>query len=236
MVLPIAERGYARPELLAETDWLSERLDDPRVRLIDARSADDYAKGHVPGAVSLPGMALYGADNSVLVPTPEEFARIAGSVGIGPDTTVVVYDIAGPAAARLAWALLYYGHQDVKLLDGGFAKWQREDRPLTDEVSNYPSQTFIPRANDSLYCSIDYAKSNIGKSGVVFWDVRSDEEYEGASARGNPPDRVGHLPGAIHLDWRELMDTESGTLRPASEIATLLVDKGITPEAEVVTY
>ncbi len=83
---------------------------------------------------------------------------------------------------------------------------------------------------------MDQAKASVADDGVVFWDVRSRGEFEGTTAGWNPPPRLGHLPGAIHLEYTELFDADNGTLKPAAELTTLLGAKGITPEAAVVTY
>ncbi len=92
MPLPMSERGYPHPELLAETDWLASRLSDPTVRIVDARSDEDYAGGHIPGAVHINGFSLGGIRPGSEMPEPEAFARLAGALGIDESTTVVVYD------------------------------------------------------------------------------------------------------------------------------------------------
>lgn len=113
--LPIRDRGYAHPELLAETDWLADHLTDPKVRLIDARLPENYASNHVPGAVNLSSGGIPRTANRDM-PGPEKFANEAGNLGISNDTTVVVYDASGPMAGMVAWAFLYYGHMDVRIL------------------------------------------------------------------------------------------------------------------------
>ena len=240
--IPVADRGYARPELLAETGWLAEHLDDPGVRVVDARPPDQYGEGHVPGAVNLPGMQVYGADGSFEISGPEEFRVVARSIGVGDDTTLVVYDQAGPPAGRVAWAFLYYGHADARLLDGGIPKWTAEGRALSTDAPPPPAadagsaSAFTPHPQDGLYCGLDLAKGSVGRPGAVLWDVRSSEEYDGSNTRGNPEGRSGHLPGAVHLEWSALIDPESRTLKPAAELRALLAGVGITPESEVVCY
>src|SRR5690348_8696113 len=127
MVTPVSERGYARPELLADTEWLAGQLDNPRLRVVDARSAEEYAAGHIAGAVHLDGFGsgIPRTANNEMAP-PEEFARTVGRLGIGNEYTVVVDDTPNQRMGMVVWAFLYYGHADVRILDGGVAKWLAE--------------------------------------------------------------------------------------------------------------
>jgi thiosulfate/3-mercaptopyruvate sulfurtransferase len=236
MTQPVSDRGYARPELLAETDWLESHLDDSDLRIIDARSPENYGAGHIPGAVNLFAMRLYGSGGSVELPDAEEFSQIMGGLGVGDDTSVVVYDGSGPTAGRVVWALWHYGHMNTRFLDGNVTKWMRESRSLSTEAASSAAATFTSRPTEGLYCGLDHAKDSVGKPGTIIWDVRSPGEYDGSEARTNPPDRAGHLPGAVHLEWTELLDPESKTLKSATDLQTLLGSRGITPESEVISY
>ena len=130
----VVQRGYARPELLTETDWLAAHLDDPRVRIIDARGPQQYAAAHVPGAVNLDGFGagIPRAANADMA-EPEQFSLIARELGIDNDMTVVVYDAPSQRMGMVAWTFIYYGHKDVRILDGGFDKWSGEDRPTATD-------------------------------------------------------------------------------------------------------
>ena len=123
MPSPITQRGYAHPELLAETGWLADRLKDPSVRIVDARSREDYEAGHIPGAVSMDGFGnnIPRAENGDMG-SPEEFARTVGGLGISNHDTVVVYDTPSQRMGMVAWTFLYYGQADIRLLDGGITK------------------------------------------------------------------------------------------------------------------
>ena len=238
MPIPIRERGYPHPELLAETGWLAGRLSDPTVRVVDARSDKDYAGGHIPGAVHISGFALGGIRPGPEMPEPEAFARVVGALGIDERTPVVVYDAGGRSqmAGMTAWTFLYYGHPDVRYLDGGLAKWTAEGLPLSSDAPAHEPRTFAARLAEGVYCSLDQAKASVDDDGVVFWDVRELGEFDGTTKGWNPPPRLGHLPGAIHLDYTELFDADDGTLKPAAELTTLLGARGITPEAKIVPY
>ena len=241
MPLPVIERGYPHPELLAETDWLASRLSDPSVRVVDARSDEDYAQGQIPGAVHISGFSLGGIRPGPEMPEPEAFAHLVGALGIDERTAVVVYDAGGRSqmaqmAGMTAWTFLYYGHPDIRYLDGGLAKWTAEGLPLSSDAPTHEPRTFAASPLEGVYCRLDQAQASVDDDGVVFWDVRSLGEFDGTTPGWNPPPRLGHLPGAIHLEYTTLFDADDGTLKPAAELTALLGAKGITPEAAVVTY
>jgi thiosulfate/3-mercaptopyruvate sulfurtransferase len=233
--IPVHQRGYAHPELLAETEWLAEHMDDSVVRIVDARPPQQYAVGHIPGAVNLPGTNGIPRTVDGEMASPGEFSLIAGKLGNGG--TIIVYDLPNQHMGLVAWAFLYYGHQDVRLLDGGFEKWSREGRPFTTQEVTYPTTTFDARPVEAIYCSFSHAKASYGRSETVFWDTRSLAEFHGAAeGHGKLPPRPGHMQGAAHLDWIELIDPEAKTFKPAVELRALLESTGITPDREVNTY
>ncbi len=241
MNLPVRERGYPHPELLAETDWLASRLSDPSVRVVDARSDKDYARGHIPGAVHFNGFTFGGLRTEAEMPEPEAFAHFVGALGIDERTPVVVYgavsaDSFPQMAGFIAWAFLYYGHPDTRFLDGGLEKWTAEGRLLSSDAPAHEPRAFAARLVEDVYCPLDQAKATVHDDSAVFWDVRTLGEFDGTTPGFNPPPRIGHLPGAIHLEWTELFDADNGTLKPAAELTILLRAKGITPEVGVVTY
>jgi thiosulfate/3-mercaptopyruvate sulfurtransferase len=236
-VLPIHQRGYTNSQYLAETDWLAEHMDDPNVRVVDARPPQQYAAGHIPGAVNLSGTNGIPRTADGEMASPEEFSLVAGKLGIGNGGTIIVYDIPNQHMGLVAWAFLYYGHQNVRLLDGGFEKWTREERPVSTEEVSYPMTTFNAKPVEAIYCSLSHAKASHGRPETVFWDTRSLAEFHGAGeGHGKPPPRPGHIAGAAHLDWIELIDPEAKTFKPAAELRALLESKGITPDREVNTY
>jgi len=233
----VSERGYARPELLADTEWLAGQLDNPRVRVVDARGAEQYAAGHIVGALHLDGFGgIPRAANNDMAP-PDDFAGVVGALGIGNEHTVVVYDTPSQRMGMVAWAFLYYGHQDVRILDGGITRWLAEGRPLTTTVPAVARNTYVARPVEALYCSLEQAKAAVDRDDFVFWDTRSREEYEGSASAGyGTISRLGHLPGAAHLEWTELLDPETRTLRPAAELRQMLTGCGITPDKQVAGY
>jgi len=232
--------GYARPELLATTEWLAERLDDPSIRIVDCDEFAAYRRLHIPGAVGLKvHHYLKDPDNPDHLMPPEMFAAVMADHGIGDAHTVVAYDGSGGLyAARLWWALDYYGHTACRVLNGGFQKWHAEVRPLT---SLQPSAiggeraTFTVRPGRDCLCDRDEVEAAIGREGTVIWDVRSKEENTGENPRQNR--YGGHIPGAVHLEWLDLTTGgEAPELLPAEEIRRRLEAVGITPEKEVLAH
>ena len=235
--------SYANPEMLVETDWLAAHLDDPSIRLVDADFPQGYARAHIPGAVGQAGLGPFlktdesrSGEHGAFLLGPGEFADRMSRMGIGDGGLVVAYDNRmGSYAARLWWALNTYGFRNVKLLNGGWHKWIVEGRPVTTRVPRVEPTSFTPRRDDSMYGTCDLLKAAIGRPDVAILDVRAEDEYAGRDDRGNR--RRGHVPGAVHLEWTELVSTDDRRVfRPASELRRLLASRGVTPDKEVHLY
>jgi thiosulfate/3-mercaptopyruvate sulfurtransferase len=229
--------GYAHPEYLVDAAWLDAHKDDPNVVIVDTDVEPAYLRGHIPGAVLVPDNYEKDPDTGrVHIMPPDKFAAMCQGLGIGDDTLVVAYDHSQSLyATRLWWALNYYGHTNVKVLNGGWRSWIKEGCPISfDRPAPRPSVKFTPRPNESIMVKVDELKANCSLDDVVVWDVRSDGEYNGSNSRGNQ--RVGHIPGAAHLEWFNVMDRKTHQFKPANEIRQMLKEKGITPEKRVYTY
>ena len=228
---------YPRNDLLVETDWLAEHLTDPNVRVIEmAEDGSSFEAGHIPGAALSPTWQVKGSEQRRLVAPPDEAKAWFESVGIGDDTLVVGYDrFRSRDASRLWWVLNYYGHTNVRVLNGGWTKWTAEGR----EVEAGPSLvvgggvTFTPSPNHAIESTVDKLKAAIGADDTVIWDVRTEAEYTGENSRGNA--RVGHVPGAAFLEWVNLV-AEDDTFKSAEEIEEIARGLGITPEKTVHVY
>lgn len=233
----MATHEYVHPELLVETEWLEEHISDSDIRIVDCDSLDAYLRTHIPGAVSV-GKDHYikDPDFALHVMAPEKIADFFGRMGIGNDTLVIAYEGRNsPCAARLWWVLNYYGHSRVKLLNGGFRTWFAEGRPTTAEVPNVEKREFVPKTDESLIIRGNDLKSVISNNESIIWDVRSEGEYSGETTRGNR--NTGHVPGAVHLEWNNMVESDgTGKFKPASVIASLLNAKGISADKQVYTY
>jgi thiosulfate/3-mercaptopyruvate sulfurtransferase len=246
------------PDPLVTTAWLEEHLDDPALRVVDIRgyvkkrdlgggrqeaeylaARDEYDEAHIPKAVYVDWTRdITDPEDpvSVQIAPPERFAELMNSLGIGDYTHVVVYDHAGGQfATRLWWALTYYGHDGVSVLDGGWKKWSAEGRPTTSEVPRTEPAAFTPRprgdwrkeAQDMLAAS---------EAGAFILDARDKGQYTGAIARGEG--RPGRIPGAAHLHADSLFEPESGTFRPEAELANKLREAGVPEDRDepVIAY
>ncbi|MGI8925114.1 MAG: sulfurtransferase [Tepidiformaceae bacterium] len=234
--------NYARPELLAEPDWLAAHADDANVRIIDCASVEAYRRAHIPGALQLP-VHFYikerdpqGSDHGVLVMPPAEFAEVMGKLGITSDTTVVTYDDNNSlVAARLWWVLNYYGHTNAKVLNGGWHRWLSEGRPVTFHAARAKPATFTARPNQHLYATIDLLKEKHADPGCQVLDTRSDGEWDGSNSRGNK--RAGRVPNARHLEWLRFVSTgDDRKFLPAADLQILLDEAGIDRRKPVITY
>lgn len=228
---------YQGSDLLVTTDWLAERIGQPGLVLIDAGEPLAYLRVHIPGAVSVPHPYLKGRDNTYLVMPPAEFEALARSWGISNDTPVIVYDDnASLHAARVWWVFRRYGHRDVRVLDGGFNAWLHEGRPITSIQPRPQPGTFTAQSDESCTISVEeFTAALAAGQAPAIWDTRSDEEWAGTNSRGNK--RVGHVPGAVHLEWRRLVDgPPSRRFRPLDQIRAEVQAAGLDPEAETITY
>lgn len=235
--MPATSSGYARPELLAETNWLAEHLNDPGIRIVDADDPPAHRRAHIPNAVPIPTHHyLKESEGALHVMGPDLFARLMAQMGIGDDTLVVAYDcFGGLYAARFWWALNYYGHTNVKVLNGGWQKWFYEGRPLSLATPQVEPATFTPRADESLRATREQVLAAIDDPDTVVWDVRSKAEHTGENLRSNR--RGGHVPGARNLEWTNtVVSGDVPTWKSAEELTQLLTSCGITRDKRVYTY
>ena len=229
--------GYAHPEFIVDAEWVVAHQNDPNVVVVDTDVEAAYLRGHIAGAVMVPDNYEKDPDSGrVHILPPDKFAVMCQNLGIGDDTLVIAYDNNQSLyAARLWWALNYYGHTNVKVLDGGWRRWVQEGRAISFDRPKVPASVkFTPRVNDSIMVKVDELKAACSLSDTVIWDVRSDGEYGGSNGRGNK--RVGHVPGAVHLEWFNLMDRDTHRFKPAAEVRRMLAEHGITPDKASFAY
>jgi thiosulfate/3-mercaptopyruvate sulfurtransferase len=208
--------------------WLSDRLDQPEVRILDVRERALYADGHLPGAIWLDRNVLRrrGADRAVLLVAPAVFASIMSRLGINRETTVIVYDdVWGMHAAWVVWALRRYGHWRAAVLSGGAELWQQRGGAIsTSLLYSYP-QVFVANTDDTQRADMRWLNARADPRLLVL-DVRATHAYT-----------AGHLPGAQHWEWNDGVPIGSWeALRPQEELRAALETVGITPNRRIVTY
>ena len=227
---------YPNPDLLVEGDWLAEHLHDAKIRIVDADERIAYRRAHIPGAVGHIGhMYLKEREGATHIMGPDQFASTMGRMGIGDDTLVIAYDASNSLyATRLWWCLNYYGHSNVRVLNGGFNKWVAENRPIS-LASRKPSPAeFTPQVRPEWLGVCEVMKAGVSDPDTVFLDVRSDEEYAGVNTRGNS--RRGHIPGAVHLEWLNFISDGLRTFKAPEVLSKMLTERGVTPDKNVYTY
>ncbi len=238
----MAENGYAKP-VLVTTDWLADHLNDESVAVAEAdENPDLYDEGHIPGAVKLHWQDdLQDPVERDLV-DKTTFERLMGERGISNDTTVVLYgDKNNWFAAYAYWYVKIYGHEDVRLLDGGRQKWADEGRELTAGTPQPEQVEYSATERDeSIRTYRDAVKEAIGEQTKALVDVRSPQEFAGDLIA--PPgyeqegaQRAGHIPTAASIPWATAV-RDDGTFKSADELRELYESKGITPEKEVTAY
>jgi thiosulfate/3-mercaptopyruvate sulfurtransferase len=231
------EEGYAHPEFLTDAEWVDAHRNDPNVVVVDTDVDAAYNRAHIPGAMIVADNFEKDPDTGrVHILAPEKFAAMCQGLGIGDDTLVVTYDNSQSLyAGRLWWALNYYGHTNVKVLNGGWRRWVSEGRPVeATRPSPGTGVTFTPKANEAIMCRMNELKATYNNPDVVVWDVRTDGEWDGTADRGNK--RNGHVPGAVHLEWFNMMERDTHQFKPASEIRRILSEHGITSDKTVHSY
>lgn len=236
-------QAYVHPEVLVDADWVQAHLQDPNVRLIEVDvDTKAYSQGHIPGAVGFDWQKEL-QDQIIRAPLSQEhLEELLGRAGVSNETTIVLYgDNNNWFAAWALWILKFYGHQDVRLLNGGRVKWVADQREMTTEVPSYPRTTYHAQApHTEIRALRDYVMGGLGQRAVALVDVRSPGEYSGALlAPANLPQegaqRGGHIPGAANIPW-SMAVREDGTFKSAEELQALYEGQGITPDKEVIAY
>lgn len=230
--------GYARPELLIETEELARILNQPNVRLIDAVEPASYQRAHLPGAVNVFYLDLAKLEERKKNGHPlsnAEAEKIFGEAGIDNNTQVIVYDGGeGPSASGVWFVFDFFGHKNVKVLNGGFRKWLKESRPVTQDVPTIEKKRFLVKEHPEKVVTREWVQKRLRNKDVMLVDTRSFNEYIGKDLRPGAS-RGGHLPGAVHLEWTKFSD-KVNTFKAAAELEKVLQQRGITRNTKVVTY
>ncbi|MEL6402658.1 MAG: sulfurtransferase [Cyanobacteria bacterium J06626_4] len=231
---------YAHPEVLVETSWLMNHLNDPQVRVVEVdMSPDPYQNAHIPGAIFWSIFAdLLQPDLSMNL-DPTAMAKLLSRSGITPETTVIAYGSYPGTGAWIFWLLKLFGHDNVYVLNGGHQKWVAEERPVTAELASFaPTQYQAKSPNPTLRVLQAEVQAALAQPNCVVLDVRTAEEYRGDVFMMKPPEgdeRGGHIAGAIHLE-HTLTLNDDGTFKSANELQALYSSQGITADKVVFPY
>jgi len=233
---------YAHPEVLVSTEWVAAHLHDPNIRIAEVDvDTTAYETGHIPGAVGWNWTTQLNDPVRRDIASKEQFEELMASSGIDKHTTVVLYgDNNNWFAAYAFWLLKIYGHEDVRLMNGGRKKWVDEGRPLTTEVPRYERKVYRAEEPDlRLRAFLQDVLQRLGRADVALVDVRSAQEFTGEilAPPGLPEtaQRGGHIPGAKNIPWAQAV-REDGTFKSYEELRALYEAQGITPDKEVIAY
>ena len=244
----IQDKGYAHPEALVTTEWVAQHLADEDVRIVE--SDEDvllYDVGHIPNAVKIDWVEDLNDPVTRDYVDPEAFASLMREKGISPSTTVVFYgDKNNWWATYALWVFRLFGHDDVRVMDGGRMKWEAEGREMTREVASFAEAEYpVPSRDDSSIRAFredvvgHLEKVRSGAGGLI--DVRSPGEYKGELL--HMPDypqegalRGGHIPGAANVPWARAANAD-GTFKPAEELKAIYEgEAGLDPSGDKVAY
>ena len=234
---------YAYPDSLVSTEWVAEHGGDANVRLVEVDvDTSAYEQGHIAGAVGWNWQSQLQQPVQRDLATKEEIEQLLGSSGIGNDTTVILYgDNNNWFAAWAFWQLKYYGHGDVRLMNGGRVKWEAEGRPMTTESPSVSAVSYTASEGDqSIRAYRDQVLSLVNAGSISLVDVRSPAEFSGElMAPANLPQegsqRGGHIPGASNIPWGQAV-AEDGTFKSADDLRALYGGQGIDGGRETIAY
>jgi thiosulfate/3-mercaptopyruvate sulfurtransferase len=235
----------ATSKWLVTTDWLAARLGTPGLVVVDGsyylptqqRDADaEYRAGHIPGAIrfDIEAIADHATTLPHMLPSPEQFAREVGALGVSDTDTIVVYDGVGLfAAPRVWWTFRLFGAEKVFILAGGLPQWKAEGRPLEAGPGARTPRTFTARKADSGVASLADIQAALAGQAVQVVDVRPAARFRGEAAEPRPGLRCGHMPGSFNVPYTVLI--ENGTLATREKIEEALAAGGVDPDKPIIT-
>jgi len=230
------------PDLLVSTDWVAQHRNDPNIRVVEVDvDTAAYDQGHVPGSLGW-NWTTELCDTVVRDIVPKgKLESLLGRSGITPQTTIVLYgDNNNWFAAWAFWQLKVYGHQDVRIMNGGRKKWLAEGRELDTAKTTPSAATYTAKDPDfAIRAYLPEVQSNYKRSDTVLVDVRSPQEFTGEilAPPGLPEtcQRGGHIPGAKSIPWGKACN-EDGTFKSTEDLVALYGGQGVTPDKNVIAY
>jgi thiosulfate/3-mercaptopyruvate sulfurtransferase len=233
-------------DALVTTDWLANELGANDLRVVDATyvlasdgrdPAAEYEAAHIPGAAFFDIAEIADLNNPLptMLPPPEKFASRMQSLGLGDGSRIVLYDNSPyRTSARAWWMLRVFGAHDVAILDGGFAKWQAEGRPVESGKPQQRHRHFTVWADDSQVRTIDQMKANVGSGAEQVLDARSGPRFTGEEPDPRPATHAGHIPGSKNLPYKQLFN-DDGTWKTGDALKAEFERAGIDLSKPLVT-
>jgi thiosulfate/3-mercaptopyruvate sulfurtransferase len=227
---------------LVDAAWAQAHLADPAVRFVEVDvDTTSYEQSHLPGAVGWNWTSQLADGIRRDIAGQADFSALLSASGIGPDTTIVLYgDNNNWFAAWAYWQLKLYGHEDVRILDGGRKYWLDHGLPLTTDVPTYPATNYqLPEPDFALRAFRDDILPRLSDPELVLVDVRAPAEFSGELIA--PPglsetaQRAGHIPGAASIPWAQTV-REDGTFKSVDDLAALYAAKGVTSDKDIIAY
>jgi thiosulfate/3-mercaptopyruvate sulfurtransferase len=232
---------YAK-DVLVDTQWVQDHLDDPSVKIVEVdENPALYAEAHIPGAIGFDWKTDLQDQVKRDFLGPEAFGELFGAHGISNDDTVVLYgDRNNWFAAYTYWYLKYYGHNNVKLVNGPREKWIGEGRPTSTDVPSYQATTFSTQPGDESIRAFRDEVLDALENGRKLVDVRSPQEFSGEliampGYEQEGAQRGGHIPGAASVPWAQAVQ-EDGTFKSADDLRALYAAKGVDEGADIIAY
>jgi thiosulfate/3-mercaptopyruvate sulfurtransferase len=228
---------YANPEVLVDTQWVLDHLNDANARFIDVSGKQEtFDNGHLAGAVYINLQSLTNPEDSTRgqILTQDALSALLSGLGVTHENTLVFYDDANNLlAARAYWVLKYYQHGDVRIYNGGTKKWIADGQSLTTEAAEFAASDYIAKEADlTIRTTAEYVLEHLDDPGTVLCDARSPGEYIGTDVRAK---RGGHIPDAINIEWIHAVN-EDGAFKDARSLYELYSKAGFTPDKEIITY
>ncbi len=235
---------YANPNVLVDTQWVEDHLDDSNVRIaeVDYDPKANYNLGHIPNSILFDWKRDINDPLTRNILSRDDCSTLLQKAGINDSTTLILYgDFNNWFAAFAFWVFEYYGMKNTKIMNGGRKKWLEEDRPISKEIPSFPMGNFKPTApNPALRAFLSQVRESLELDKTKRIDVRSPQEFTGEiTAPAEYPtehaQRGGHIPGAVNIPWAKAVN-DDGTFKSADELTKLYQTVGITPEKEIITY
>lgn len=224
--------GIMQAQLISADEFMNLKKSDKNLVVVDANTADVYAKAHIQDAVNIPHADLYKeGEVEGLIKSPEELAAYFGQNGVSNENTIVLYDDgSNKYTSRVYWILKYLGTPNVMILHKDMDEWKKARVPLTRSKTIVKATTFTPKVNKSIIVDMAFVKAAMTDPNVLIFDSRDLEEYDGTSEKSE-----GHIKTARHMNYKDLLD-DKGAFKSKTELEAIAKANGITKDKTAVFY